>query len=192
MAKDDGQGFMPIAINSARLTSVSLRVPRAGAVKEIQFLVHDTHHGGQTILVSRAREVEVDADAGIFGAPPNVAVAHLAPSFSNRQAFQSEAAREAMKGRRRREQRRDKRAEAEQKSSSAWQHSRQAIAVSISSSDSSDAASSSDSSATASSPSLASSLECDSHLASESELEQFSRLQDPPSTQLVSELSPTP
>ena len=182
MAKDDGQRFMPIAINSARRTSVSLRVPSAGAVKEIQFLVHDAHHGGPTMMVSRTREVEVNADAGIFGAPANVAVAHLAPTFSNSQAFQGEAAREAMKGRGGREERRDK--TAERKRSSGWQDSRRAIAVSISSSDSSGAASSS---------SLASSLECDSHLASGSEPEQLSRLQDPcPSTQLVSELNLKP
>jgi hypothetical protein len=185
MAKDDGRGFMPIVINNARRTSVCLRVPSAGAVKEIQFLVHDAHHGGPTILASRTREVEVDADAEIFGAPANVAEAHLAPSFSDRQAFQGEAARETMKERGGREERRDK--TAERKRSSGWQDSRQrqAIAVSISSSDSSDADSSTSS--------LASSLKCDSHLASGSEPEQLSRLQDPcPSTQLVSEQNPEP
>jgi hypothetical protein len=178
MAKDDGQGFMPIAMKSARRTSVSLRVPSAGAMKEIQFLVHNAHHGGPAILVSRTRDGEVDADAEIFGAPANVAVAHLAQSFRNRQAFQGGAAREVIKWG---EERRNKRAERE--SSSAWQHSRRTMSVSISSSDSSDAASST---------SLASSLECDSHLASGSEPEQLSRLslQDPcASTQLVSELN---
>ena len=59
IARDDGQ-FMPIAQNSARRTSVSvMRVPSAGAVQEIQFLVHDG------ALISRCDE----GAAGVFDPP---------------------------------------------------------------------------------------------------------------------------